>query len=156
VVVRANALCSGVEFAYILDDVDQRAELQGADCDPAEFGPLRYSVIVAFTEMDFAIGRILHIRVPSNWDDSFVLEERILIESDEFGFSVPNVLDTDLFGWVFEWYIDVDEDGTCGFPEELSWSRFESNPFDSGPVFVAFSGPDEPDEFTCEFWEDVP
>lgn len=153
VVARQNPLCSTVEFAYELDGVDQRAELEGAECDPLEFGRLRYSANISFTDMDFFVGQVLHIRVPSNWDDSFVIEERIVIESASFEIDVPTALDTDLFGWFFEWYIDVDEDGTCDFPDELSWSHFESNPFGAGPVFVELSATDEFDEFACEFWD---
>jgi hypothetical protein len=117
------------------------------------------SVSITFAGMDSFIGGILHVRVPSNDDDSFVLEERLPIESGEFELSVPNVLDTDLFGWFFEWYIDLDENGTCDFGDEPSWSRFESNPFDGGAVSVILSGAEgmeEIDDSICESWEGAP
>ena len=153
-VLREVPGCAFAEFAYVLDDTDQRAELEGADCDPTEFGRLRYSAELQFSDFDRFLGGTLHIRVPSNWDDSFVIEEAHPITAGTFELSFPNSLDTDLFGWFSEWYIDFDGNDRCDFEFAPSWARFVSNPFDAGPVRLEISAFEEFEPTTCQFWDE--
>ena len=154
-VLRVLPGCAAAEFAYVLDDIDQRAELEGAECDPSEFRRLLYSAEVRFTEFDAFVGRTLHIRVPSNWDDSYVIEESHPITAGTFELAFPYSLDTDLFGWFFEWYVDLGGDDFCDSDVDPAWTLFVSNRFDAGPVTVEVSGDDELNESTCDFWDET-
>ena len=95
IVEQQTPACSTAEYTYVLEDVDQRSELAGADCNPDEPGRLRYTANLFFSDMDSFVGGTVYIRVPSNWDDSFDVFEEILVTAGSFDVAVPYALDTD-------------------------------------------------------------
>lgn len=148
---------STTEFAYVLDNIDQRRDLVGAECDPAEPGRLLYTAVVRIDGLDAGFtGTTLYIRVPSNWDDSYVIGEAITVTDGFSEVTFPFSLDPDLFGWSFQWYLDFDLNGRCDFEFEFAWETFVSNPFGPGPVEVELDLSDEPWTDLCESWHDGP
>ena len=157
VVARVAPGCSGTPYAYVLADWDQQEYFVGAECDPSEEGPLRYGLELVGERFDFLTGLDIYVRVPSNWDDSYVVDERFEIPAESFVHDVALALDTDLFGWFVNWYVDADSDGRCDPEVDFAFSTFVSNPFGPGPVRAEISpAPEFEDELGCDAWNDTP